>query len=167
MKIDAIEPSEVDVVDRKAVFEAIDQVNRRIADAVNRRELELHRPRGDVNRLRAEVQRLLVGRVRVAHPECEAARGRPVLIGEIIGEAFRLAINQKIDLSLAVKIHVLGAVVGDPGEAQGGKNPLQDGRIRGGEFNELESAKPERVLEQIALARLSGRGRDIHDVPSC
>ena len=81
--IDAGEELEVDVVDRLAVLEAVDQVERRAADALDGRQAQLHRPGRHLERLRAELERARVGLVRIADAKREAARRRSVLGGEV------------------------------------------------------------------------------------
>src|SRR5574337_1943034 len=90
----AVDPGhelEVDVVDRLAVLEPVDQVQRRTADPLDRRQAQLHRAGGNVDRLGTELERTRVGAVRIAHPEGERARAGSVLGGEVACQAPGLA----------------------------------------------------------------------------
>ncbi|MNC35786.1 hypothetical protein D3C75_842810 [compost metagenome] len=149
MTVDALDEFEVDVVDRAAFAETVDQVDRRTADALDRRQAQLHRPGGAVYRLGAQLQGAGVGLVGVLHPEGHAAGRRAVLGGEVGGEALRLLVEDQVDVALAVQVHVLGAVGGDLGEAHHGEDGFQGVRRRGGEFDELEAHQAHRVFKQI------------------
>ena len=83
MAVDAVDELEVDVVDRRAVAEAVDQVQRRAADALDRRQAQLHRAGRHVHRLRAELERALVRLVRILDAKRHAAGRRAVLGGEV------------------------------------------------------------------------------------
>ena len=74
MPVHALDPFEVDVVDRATFVEAIDQIQRRAADSPDRGQPQLHRAGRHVHRLRAQLQRALVRDVRVLYPECHSAR---------------------------------------------------------------------------------------------
>ena len=111
-------PFEVDVVDALAVFEAVDQVQRRAADALDRRQPQLHRPGGDLDRLRAELERARIGLVRILDAKRQRTRARAVLGREVAGQALRFAVDDEIDVALAVQQHVLAAVLGHQREAE-------------------------------------------------
>ena len=140
---------EVDVVDALAVLEAVDQVQRRAADAADRRQAQLHRPGRHLDRLRAQLERARVGLVRILHAKRQRAGARPVLGGEVAGQAARLAVDDEVDVALAVQHDVLAAVAGDQAEAQLLEQRLQHVRRGRGEFDELESHQAHRVVEEI------------------
>jgi hypothetical protein len=140
---------EVDVVDALAVLVAVDQVQRRAADALDRRQPQLHRPGRDVHRLRATLDRQRIGLVRVAHAKRQAAGAGPVLGGEIGGQAARLAVDDEVAVALAVQQHVLAAVAGDEGEAHLLEQRLQHAGRRRRELDELEAHQAHGVLEQV------------------
>ena len=54
---------EVDVVNTLAVFEAIDQIQRRAADAANGRQAQFHRTGWNIQRLSAQIEGALVSHV--------------------------------------------------------------------------------------------------------
>ena len=152
--IDAGQELEVDVVDRLAVLEAVDQVERRAADALDRRQAQLHRPGRHLERLRAELERARVGLVRIADAKGEPARRRPVLGGEVAGVALRLAVDDEVDVALAEQDDVLRAVLGDLREAELLEHRLERSRLGRRELDELEAHQAHRVLEQISHAVL-------------
>jgi hypothetical protein len=85
--VHAREEFEVDVVDAAAVLEPVDLVERRAADALDRRQPQLHRAGGHVDGLRTELERAGVGLVRILHAERKRAGRRPMLGCEVAGEA--------------------------------------------------------------------------------
>ena len=103
---------EINVVDR-AVAIAVDKVDETIADAVNGRNVQFHRPDLAMEGAGAEIQGAVIGRSRILHPERHGADRGPMHAGEGLGEAVRLCVKNKIDIALAVKGHALGAVPGD------------------------------------------------------
>ena len=76
-------------------MEAIDEVDGRTTDTANGGQLQLHGSGGYLDGLGTQLQRPAVGEVGVPHPECHAAGGRAVLVGEVPGGAARLAIAQQ------------------------------------------------------------------------
>ena len=160
MAIDAVDELEVDVVDRRAVAEAVDQVQRRAADALDRRQPQLHRAGRHVDRLRAELERAPVRLVRVAHAKRHAARRRPVLGGEVRRDARRLVVDDEVDVALPVQRDVLRAVARDLGEAQLSNTGSSDARRRRREFDEFEAHESHRVVEQVGHGVAPGYGAD-------
>ena len=145
--VDALEELEVDVVDRLAVLEAVDEVERRAADALDRRQAQLHRAGRYFDRLRAELQRAVVGLVRVLDPEGQAAGRGAVLAREVPGKALRLAVDDEVDVALAVERDVLGAVARDFGESQLLEDRLEHAGLRRCELDELEAHQAHRIVE--------------------
>ena len=154
----AVEPLEVDVVDALAVFEAVDQVQRRAADAFDRRQPQLHRAGGNLDRLRAEFERAGIRLVRILDAERQRAGARPVLGGKVAGQALGLAVDDEVDVALPVQQHVLAAVARDQAEAELLEQRLQHvGRGRR-ELDELEPHQAHGVVDRIGHARDSRRG---------
>jgi hypothetical protein len=104
--VHAVDEIEIDVVDRRTVLVAIDQVNRCAADPLDRRQSKLHRPGRDLHGLCAFFQRQVVGRVCVPHAKGHAACTGPVFAGEIPGLALRLGVDDEIDIALAPERNV-------------------------------------------------------------
>ena len=89
---------------------AVDEVDEAVADALDRRDVELHRAHRAVVGLGAQLERALVGLRGVLHADGEGARRRPVHARERLREAVGLAVHDEVDAPLAVERHVLGAV---------------------------------------------------------
>src|SRR5450755_1490220 len=105
MLIDAGKGHEVDVVNRNAVAVdgiAIDQIDQRIADALDSRNVELHRPRMRLDSPRALLDQPPVGMRGVLDPERHGADRRAVYAREALGKAVLLGIDDEVDVALAV-----------------------------------------------------------------
>ena len=61
----------------------------------------------------------------------------------------RLAVDDEVDIALAVQRHVLGAVFRHACEPEHLEHRLQHTRCGGREFDELESHQAHRVFKQI------------------
>ena len=149
MAVDPRQPLEVDVVDALAVLIAVDQVQRRAADAFDGWQAQLHRAGWNLDRLRAQRQRSVVGLVSVAHPEGQAAGRWPVLGGKVGSLRLGLAVHDEVDLALPVQQHVLGAVLGHQGEAHLLEQGLEHAGRGGRELDELEALESHGVVKQI------------------
>ena len=96
-----------------------------------------------------------------------------MLGGKEGGRRARLVIDQEIDPALAPQLDVLGAVIGDMGEAHGLEDRFDDTALRCRELDELEAAEAQRVFEKVchvaspelAGGRLDRRARAV--VPLC
>ena len=139
----------INVVDRLAVLEPVDQVQRRAANALDGGQVQLHRPGLDFNRLRAEFKRATVSQVRILHAKRHAAGARAMLGGKVARNAFRLAVDNEVDLALAVQHHVLGAVPRHQRETHALKHRLQHARGGRGELDEFKAHQAHRVVKQI------------------
>jgi hypothetical protein len=158
---------EVDVVDRRAVLVAIDEVQDRAADAADRRQLQLHRPAGYVDRLRAVIQGQRVGR------RPRRARGTPcrrrwaVLLGVVLGRGMRLVVGDEVDVALAPQVDVLGLVPGHERKPiisnTGSSTP------RSGAANSTNSkpSRPMGLSKNRSVSLLSGHARVVLPVLSC
>ena len=107
MAVHAVDEFEVDVVDALAVFKTVDQVQRRAANALDRRQAQLHDAGRNVHRLRAHFQRAAIGFVRVFHTKRHAAGTRAMLGGKVGRIALGFAVDDEVDVALAVQIDVL------------------------------------------------------------
>ena len=141
MPVHAFDELEVDVVDGLAIFVAIDQVQGRPADALDRRQSQLHRAGGDVQRLGAKLQGALVGLVRILHAEGQAAGRGAVLLREVGCQAPRFLVDDEVDVPLTEEGHVLRSVPGHQLEAHLFEEGLQQAGRRRCEFDELEARK--------------------------
>ena len=145
--IDALDKVEVDVVDRLAVAEAVDQIKRRAADAFDRRQIQFHRTRGNLHRLRAQFESAFERFLRILDSERHAARRRTMFGREIRADALGLTVHDKVDVALAIQRHVFRPVIGDLVESQHLEYRLDDVRRGGCEFDELEPHESHRILE--------------------
>ena len=150
MTLHAFDEIEVDVIDRRALTKPVDQVQRRTANALDCRQTQLHRARGDFNRLRAQLQRTVVGFLRILDPKRHTAHRRAVLSREVGGDAVGLAVEDEIDLTLTIERHVLGAVIGNFGETHDLEHGFKDVRGRRGEFDEFKAHQAHRVFVEIS-----------------
>ncbi|MCY1451932.1 hypothetical protein D9M71_688220 [compost metagenome] len=81
--VHALDELEVDIVDRAAFFVAVDQVQRRTANTLDRRQAQLHRAGFDFHRLGTQFQGAGVGLMGVAHAERHTTYRRAVFGGEV------------------------------------------------------------------------------------
>ncbi len=147
--VDAFDEVEVDVVDRRAVFVAVDQVDGRAADALDGGQAQLHRPGRDLDRLGALLECAVVGEMRIMHTERHAARARAMLAREVPGFALRLVVDDEVDVTLSPQADVLGTVPGDFGETEQLECLLEDRGIGCGELDELETVEAHGIVEKI------------------
>src|SRR5471032_1406002 len=96
---------------------AVDQVDQRIADALDGGDVQLHRAGLVVETPGAQFQRALVGMRGVVDADGDGAHGRAVVAREALRERVLLGVDDEVDVALAVQRHVLVAVAGDGGEA--------------------------------------------------
>ena len=147
--IDTLDEIEVDVVDRFAVAEAIDQIQRRAADAFDRRQVQFHRTGGHLHRLRAEIERSFESLMRVLDAKRHRAGRRAVLGRKVIRRTLRLAVDDEIDVTLAVQRDVLRAMIGDFGEPERFEYRLDRVGCWRCEFDEFETHESHRIFEEI------------------
>src|SRR5580704_11269195 len=108
--LDAGQILEVDVVDRAALAVAVDEIDQRIADALDGRDVELHRPNLVLDAPGAERQSALVGEGRVPDPERDGANAGAMHAREALGEAVLLGVDNEVHVALTVERDILGAV---------------------------------------------------------
>ena len=157
----------VDVVDALAVFKAVDQIQRRTANALDGRQAQLHRASGHLHRLRAHLQRTFVRFVRVLHPKGQGTGTRPVLGRKVTGQAFGLAVDDEVDVALAVEHHIFGAVLGHQRKAHFFKQRLQQARHGRGELHKLETTQTHGVVKQISHEKTPVMARSTPSTGAC
>ena len=91
MRVAPAGPVEIDVVDRALRAVAVDEIDLQAADALDRRDGELHRSDLGLRRLRAHGDGALVGLPGVDDAEGHRRRRGPVLGGKPRREGLRLA----------------------------------------------------------------------------
>ncbi len=145
---------EVDVVDRAAFLETVDQVQRRTADALDRWQAQLHRAGFDFHRLGAQFQGAGIGLVGVTHAERHAAYRRAVFGGEVRGDALGFVVQDQVDVTLAIQVHILGPVGSHLGEAQHLEYRFEYARGRRSQFDEFEAHQAHWIVEDISHVRV-------------
>ena len=151
----------VDIVDRPLAI-AVDEVDQAAADPLDGRDIELHRPDLAVHRLGAEPDRALVGLGGVGDAKRHRADRRAMQPGKGLGKAFRLGIEDEIDLALFVEGDVLRAVSRRRGKPHALEQRRQCLRVGPGIFDELEPVRTHWVVPQITPLPLRGH----HDLRS-
>src|SRR2546428_3705410 len=122
---------EIDVVDRVAVIVlgiAVDEVDERVADALDRRDAQLARPRAALDAPGAALEKPVVRCCGVLHAERHRAYARAVATREVLRERARLGVDDEVDVALLVEQHVLVAGGGGrPGGPAPGQPPQRPG----------------------------------------
>ena len=149
MRLGAREGFEIDIVDR-ALAVAINKINEAAPDPPDGRQVQLHGPGRPVKRAGAEPGGPFQRPARVAHAHGEGAHRRPVDLGEGLGEAVRLLVQDEVDVTLPVQDHLLRAVARDGLKAHALEELRQGLHIAGRVFDELEAVRPHRVLEIVS-----------------
>ena len=107
------QPSEVDVVDGQVAVVAgitVDQVDQRIADALDRRNVELHRPGLARHRPGAELDGAPVRGGGILDAKGDRTHARTVDARKGLRERVRLGVDDEIDIALAIERDVLLAM---------------------------------------------------------
>src|ERR1700722_750473 len=117
-RVDTRELHEVDVINRRVRI-SIDQVDETSADALNRRNIELHRSHGAFDLARTGGNRIAQRAGGILDAKGHGAGTGPMVPRELLRKAIRLGVDDEIDIALAVERHVFGAVPGDTRKAHG------------------------------------------------
>ena len=132
---------EVDVVDG-ALAVTVDQVDETAADALDRRNIELHRPDMAMEGLRPQLLGPLIRGGPVLDPERHRTDAGPVLLGEGPREAVWLGGDDVIDAALLKECYVFRAVTGHGLETHLAEQRAQCPGVGGGVLDELEAVRP-------------------------
>src|SRR5690606_3939209 len=97
---------------------AVNQIDQRIAYALDCGYVQLHRAAARIEAPCAQLDGALVGFGRVVHPERSRTDGWTVQARKTLAERVRLGVDQKVDAALAVQRDILVAMAGDGLEAQ-------------------------------------------------
>ena len=164
MLVDAGQRDEVDVVDRHIASGvggrariAVDEVDQRIADALDRGNVEFHRPRTVGDAPRALLDRLVVRGGGIRHAEGDGADRRAVHARERLREGIRLGVDDEVDVPLPIEQHILRPMPRDRREAHLLEQVAKRGRIGRRVLDELEAVGSERVFPKRRTG--SGHGR--------
>ncbi|MCY1430948.1 hypothetical protein D9M71_469080 [compost metagenome] len=152
--IHAFDEVEIDVVDRTAFLEAVDQVERCPPDTLDRRQAQFHRAGFDFYRLGAQFQGAGISLMGIAHAKGHATYRRAVFSGEVRSDTFGFIVQDQVDATLAIQVHVLGAVGGHFGETQYLEYRLKYARGRRSQFDELEAHQAHWIVEDISHVRV-------------
>ena len=137
---------------------AVDEVEARAADALDRRECRARRRPTSLSTSVAPSSsaRSCAALASLTRKAMAQAHG-PWLAAKSLGEAVGLGVDDEIDVALAVEGDVLALVPGDRGEAHLGEQRAQQLGIGRGIFDELEAVGAHRILE-AQRAELGGGG---------
>ena len=134
---------------------AVDEVDQRVADALDRRNVEFHRARLRVEAPCAEFERPPVGERGVLDAKCDRADRRPVQPRKALREGIRFRVDDEVHAALPVQRHVLVTMPGDGDEPHAGEQAAQRGRVGCRVFDELEAVGSHRVVPRRELHRLT------------
>src|SRR5262249_5715439 len=144
-RLDAVDRHEVHVVDAALAAIAVNQVDQAVANSLDRRDVELHRPDLALHTPGAELDGATVGAARILYPEGDGADAGTVDARKALGEAFGLGVDDEVDAALLVEQHVLGAVARGSDEAHLLEQGAKRLGVPGGVFDELEAVGAHRV----------------------
>ena len=145
MRVDRRNGAEVDVVDREFVV-PVDEVDEALADAVDRGDVELHRPRPHGNLPCAELQGPAERGVGIADADRE--RADDGALGRLHGarNVRGLRVHDDVHLALAIELDLAGAMARDRPEPHPFEHAAQGLRLGRGELDELDAVDAEQVV---------------------
>ena len=146
MAVNTFNEFKVDVVNGLAVFKTVNQIKRGATDAFDGGQAQLHGAGGDVHGLGAKLQGTLVGLVRIFDTKGQTTGRRTVLGNKVSRLAFGLAVDDEIDLTLAVQQHIFGAVACHQREAELFEQGPQAFALGRGEFHKFKAAQTHGVV---------------------
>src|SRR5690606_497718 len=142
------------IIDGGARSVAVDQIDQAVADALDGGDGEFHRPDMGFDAPGAELAGALVGLGGIPDAEGHGTDRRTMDAGEALGKAFRLGIEDEVDVALAIKRDVLRPVLRHGGKAHALEQGCQLGGFGCGIFDELETVGAHGVVEQVGHAVL-------------
>jgi len=145
---------EIDVVDRHAGAASritVDEIDQRIADALDRRDVELHRSRVRFHAPGALLDGAPVRKRGIADAKRDGADRWTVHSRKGLREAARLGVDDEVDLALTIEKHVLRTMLRDRLEAQLLEQPAERARIGRRVLDEFEAVGAERVVSELRL----------------
>src|SRR6218665_3725420 len=156
LEVDVEKGDVADVAGLGAVLAApaIDQVDQAVAQALERRDVQLARAGRARIAPGAQVQRTPVSGLGIVHAQRDGADTGAVLARKALGKAVGLGVDDEVDLALAVQRDGLVAMARDGPETQADKHPAHGLRAGGGEFDEFETVGAHGVVP----AGAGGRG---------
>src|SRR5579862_6098330 len=127
----------------------VNEIDDAAADALDGRNVELHRSDLVPERCRAKLDRAFVCLCRIPDAESHGAGGGTVFAGEAGAVAVGFGVDDKIDAALAVEGDALGAVPRHRTEIHPLEQRVQFARIGRGVFDEFESVGAQRIVPQL------------------
>ena len=101
--VNPVQIFKVNIIDRELALSAIvtvNQIDNRITDAPNARNMQLHRPSIHFHRFPALSEQMLISLIHVLNAKAHTASTRPMFSREVIGRAFGLIIRNQINSAL-------------------------------------------------------------------
>ena len=145
MGVDRGNGAEIDVVDREFVV-PVDEIDEALADAVNRGDVELHRPRPHGDLPRAELERPAERGVGIADADRERADDGALGRLHRARDVRRLRVHDDVHLALAIELDLAGAMARDRPESHPFEHAAQRLRLGRGEFDEFDAVDAEEVV---------------------
>ena len=135
---------EIHIVDG-AIAVAVDEIDEAAADALDRRNVELHGSGGGGTGFGAEFQGARIGKARIGHPERHGACARSMGPRESLRKAVVLGVDDEVDVALAVQGDILRAMPRHRRQSHALEQPPQQLRIGSRVFDELEAVGAHRI----------------------
>ncbi len=130
---------------------AVDKIDQRIADALDRRHIQFHRASLVVKAPCTEFERALVRYRRIFDTECECANALTMLACEALRKRILFGIDDEIDVALAVQGHILVTMASDRGKTHLLEQGTECFGVRRCILDELETIGPHRVVPRLKL----------------
>jgi hypothetical protein len=155
-EVDVVDADVADRAGRRALegvlaAPAVDEVQQRVADALDGRDVQFHRAVLVVEAPGAQFERAAVGKSGVVDADRDGADRLAVLAREALRERIGLGIDDEVDLALAIQGHVLVAMARDGGKAHLFEQRAHRFRIRRRVFDEFETVGSHRVVPRLKL----------------
>ena len=159
-EVDVVKADVADVAWLRAILAApaVNEVDDRIANAFDRRNVQFAGTGGVGVAPGTEGQGALVGQLGVSHAKGDGADAGAVQAGKALGEGVGLGVHNEVDLALAVQHHVFVTVPGHGFEPHAFKQLTHGLGVGCGVFNEFEPIGAHRVVPGRAVG-VVGRGR--------
>ena len=156
-EVDVINTDIADAARLRAVLAAppVDEVDQRIADSLDRGNVQLHRAGFIVEAPRAEIERAFVRLACIGDAERDRADRRAVQTREPLREGIRLGVDQEVDLALPVQRHLLVTMTGNRGETHLLEQLPERHGIGRGVFDEFKTIRANGIVPSRGLHALS------------
>src|SRR5687768_5984338 len=155
LEVNVVDIDVPDSAGRRRVLAAptVDEIEERVADALDCRNVELHRPRLRVKTPGAKFKCAAVRLRGIAYSKSNCANRRSVKSRKALRKGIGLGVDDEVHASLTVKRDVLVAMSGYGQETHRFKKLAKRHRIGCGVFNELEAIRAHWVVPAGELHR--------------